>query len=278
MHNVRKNNKTNHAKRRGFTLIELLVVIAIIAILMGILMPALSRVREQARQQTCWARVQQHVLALTMCANENDGKIPDRRAGAWLQDLSQGTVDPMLKTGLTRKMFYCPSNKNTTKYNDFYWLFDATARNAWNGSTFSSTSGFVISGYCYIMGRNNAITPYRDDPVKKIFLRTVNEKMPSLRELSLDTIIGASRPTAKYGWTFTEVTGGLMTDHQVYDVTSHIDGKGIPIGQNVAYLDGHAGWRRFNPASNRWQDGQVSCQHRSELLLVRAAKTSRLVE
>ncbi len=56
----------------GFTLIELLVVIAIIALLMGILMPALQRVREQARQQSCGARIRQHLLALNMYADDND--------------------------------------------------------------------------------------------------------------------------------------------------------------------------------------------------------------
>ncbi len=49
---------------RGFTLIELLVVIAIIAMLMAILMPALRRVREQARMLGCSANLRQWVLVL----------------------------------------------------------------------------------------------------------------------------------------------------------------------------------------------------------------------
>ncbi len=59
---------------RGFTLIELLVVIAIIAVLMAILMPALRRVREQARMVGCCANLRQWVLVLNSYCNDNDGK------------------------------------------------------------------------------------------------------------------------------------------------------------------------------------------------------------
>ncbi len=46
------------AKREGFTLIELLVVIAIIALLMGILLPTMSRVRETAKRLVCSSQVE----------------------------------------------------------------------------------------------------------------------------------------------------------------------------------------------------------------------------
>lgn len=63
-------------KRRGFTLIELLVVIAIIALLMGILMPALQRVRKQARTVYCLSSLKQIGIAMTAYALDNDDYIP----------------------------------------------------------------------------------------------------------------------------------------------------------------------------------------------------------
>jgi prepilin-type N-terminal cleavage/methylation domain-containing protein/prepilin-type processing-associated H-X9-DG protein len=63
-------------KRRGFTLIELLVVIAIIALLMGILMPALQRVKKQARTVYCLSSLKQIGIAMTSYALESDDFIP----------------------------------------------------------------------------------------------------------------------------------------------------------------------------------------------------------
>jgi len=74
-------------KQKGFTLIELLVVIAIIALLMGILMPALQIARKKAAGIVCSSRQKQLVLAWIMYADENNDKIvhSDTRTRSWVE-------------------------------------------------------------------------------------------------------------------------------------------------------------------------------------------------
>ena len=66
---------------RGFTLIEVLVVVAIIALLTAILMPSLTKAREQARQVICLSNLKQILTATGMYQEDNDGWVPFGPAG-----------------------------------------------------------------------------------------------------------------------------------------------------------------------------------------------------
>jgi prepilin-type N-terminal cleavage/methylation domain-containing protein/prepilin-type processing-associated H-X9-DG protein len=243
-------------RKPGFTLIELLVVIAIIAILMGILMPTLVAVREQARRQSCASRIRQQLMASTMYANDNNGTLalPSTK-GNWLHDLALNTVNYMMKTGMTRPMFYCPSNLIDQKYNDYFWEFTTQ----WDGTRWvnPASDAWIISGYLYILQTTRsdrpAIKNNENKTGPKTWCKTINAKQAGQMELCIDAVPAQKKVGTKYGYTFGEIAGGgVWTNHQLYEQANHLKADDEPFGGNIGFLDGHIGWRRFTDMESRY--------------------------
>ena len=139
---------------RGFTLIELLVVIAIIALLMAILMPALQRVKKQAKAVACMSGLKQWGLIFNMYTDDNDHKF----YGAWSTSQQGhvwiGALRPYYKD---KNINFCPA---ATKPN---------MDNGQRGGAFEAYGVFppddVRFGYANLAG-SYGINDYVGDPSK----------------------------------------------------------------------------------------------------------------
>lgn len=156
---------------RAFTLIEMLVVIGIIAVLAGLLVPALARGREQARRAACRNNQRQFVLGLHLYANDNRGSLVlgnyENHPGQTRQAASENT--PMLSETNHLLLKQVLGDDRVLVCPNLGRRF--TASNGWNEVGY----GWVL-GYHYLGGR--AGTPWtvvRPAEAEWISPQSVNE-------------------------------------------------------------------------------------------------------
>ena len=263
--------KNNHSESRiygkpassGFTLVELLVVIAIIAILAGLLLPALAHAKQKAQGIQCMNHQRQLALAWKMYTDDNNGNLviasPDNippnqanKANAWAWSLTgmdftsasynwDPSVDimkrPLWPYGRNAEIYKCPSDRSVVKGDDgsIHPRVRTVSMNFFLGG-FGDTAGGVSSGFLIYTKLSQIEDPRGGNfgPTKMwLFLDEREDKV-------------------NWGNYYVDMTGwGSPGNPATYQFNQDVPGYYHNRACGFSFADGHA-------ELHKWQDGRTT--------------------
>jgi prepilin-type N-terminal cleavage/methylation domain-containing protein len=236
--------QANRIRNEFFTLIELLVVIAIIAILASMLLPALGKARDRAKNIACTSNLKQMALGVTVYAGDYDGYAPYSRS------LFIGSSTPYnffnlwarwnwLSSSTTPTIYSLSNMIIETKYLP-YQVFQCPAAPGQQGAL--TNYGMNLKNYYKKGAGKYATSTYLLRPTQ---LGETETHLSSVERYNYVKALHTAGQTGKVGYRIGKYTKQPIAADMTLNSKSTFTHSG---GINVAYEDGSVIWRNKFPA------------------------------